>query len=339
MIQVLHGTNINFMGARKWAYLFSSVLIIAGLVSMVTKGGPRLGVDFAGGTLLELRFSQKVSAADLRDAAGRAGFTDAEIQTVEGANDALFRLPTAIVPTRDAHGQLQSGPAARIKEALGTRYSGLELQILRQEIVGPKVGRELTSNAIKAILFSLVGILIYVAVRFHRWEFGAGGAISIAHDILIVLGIMTMMNREFTLTVLAAYLTIAGYSINDTIVVFDRVRENIGLKRKMPLADLMNLSINQTLSRTVLTVFTVMMTIVALYVLGGKVIHDFALAMLIGIGFGTYSSVYVASALALDIDGWQQKRTAARIAARTTAKAAAKASGRSSQARPAGGGR
>jgi preprotein translocase subunit SecF len=339
MIQVLHGTNIRFMQARKWAYLFSGLLLVAGLTSLVMKGGPRRGVDFAGGTLLELRFSQKVSAGDLRDAAARAGFGDAEIQTVEGGNDALFRLPEAMVPTRDERGQLQAGPSARIREALGGKYSGLEMQILRQEVVGPKVGRELTANAIKAILFALVGILIYVAVRFHRWEFGAGGAISIAHDILIVLGIMSILGKEFTLTTLAAYLTIAGYSINDTIVVFDRVRENLGLRRKMPLIDLMNVSINQTLSRTILTVFTVMMTIVALYLLGGKVIHDFALVMLIGIGFGTYSSIYVASALALDIDGWQQKRAAARIAARASAKAAAKGAGKSAPARPAGGGR
>lgn len=332
MIQILHGTNIRFMQARKWAYLFSAVLLVAGLVSLVTKGGPRLGVDFSGGTLLELRFSQKVSAADLRDAAGKAGLGDAEIQTVEGTNDAMFRVPEALIPTRDERGQLQAGPATRVHEALTGKHPGLEMQILRQEVVGPKVGRELTGNAVKAILFSLVGILIYVAVRFHRWEFGLGGAVSIAHDILIVLGIMSILNKEFTLTVLAAYLTIAGYSINDTIVVFDRVRENIGLQRKMPLIDLMNLSINQTLSRTILTVFTVMITTAALFFLGGKVLHDFALTLLIGFGFGTYSSVFVASALALDLDNWQRKRAASRVATRAAAKAAAKA-------RPAGGGR
>lgn len=308
MIRVLHDTNIDFMGKRKIAYAFSTILILAGLISLITKGGPRTGVDFAGGTLLEVRTSQKVAVEDLRNAAAQAGFGEPEIQTYEGSNDALFRLGKALVTEKDTTGRLKSGPAMRLQEALQGRHPGLAVEVLRQEVVGPKVGSELRYKAFLAVIVSVIAIMIYVALRFHRWEFGAGGAIALFHDIMVTLGIFSLLNKEIGLTVLAAFLTIAGYSINDTIVVFDRVRENLGKNRKQPLDELMNHSINQTLSRTVLTVLTVMLAAASLYFLGGKVIHDFALCMLIGVGFGTYSSVFVASALSLDIDNWRQRK-------------------------------
>lgn len=264
--------------------------------------------------MIELRFTQSVHADDLRHAAEAAGLEGAEIQTMEGSNDALFRVNEAVVPRKNESGQLESGPSTRIHDALQAKYPGIGVEILRQEVVGPKVGSELRGKAALAILVSVLAIMIYVAWRFDRWEFGVGAATALFHDILVTIGILSMLNKEIGLTVLAALLTVAGYSINDTIVVFDRVRENMGLKRKMPMFDLMNLSINQTLSRTILTVLTLMITATSLYVLGGVVIHDFALTMLIGVGFGTYSSVFVASALTLDIDAWRQRRTAARIA-------------------------
>lgn len=329
MIQLLHDTKLNFMGFRKWAYMFSSLLLLAGMVSLVMKGGPRPGVDFAGGLLLDVRFSQAVRADDIRGALATVGMADAEIQSIEGSNEALIRVPQGEAPKTSGADSQSSGPIAKLQQELQGKYPGLTVDLKRQEFVGPKVGKELRSHAMIAILVSVILIMIFVSFRFHRWEFGLGGAIALFHDILITLGLFSILDKEFTLTVLAAFLTIAGYSINDTIVVFDRVRENLGMKnKKMPLDELMNLSINQTLSRTIFTVLTVLMTSAAMFFFGGEVIHDFALAMLIGVGFGTYSSVYVATALALDIDNARQKRDdqkaeTARVAA-AAAKAAAK---------------
>ncbi|MDZ4805149.1 MAG: protein translocase subunit SecF [Candidatus Eisenbacteria bacterium] len=329
MLRILPETNINFMGMRKAAYALSLVILLAGLASLVIRGGPRKGVDFAGGTLLDLHFSQKVSAEDLRSAAAAAGFPDAEIQTYEGSNDALFRIKEALVQKPGASDYATTGPAARLGQALSTRYPGITAEVLRQEIVGPKVGRELSGKAFMAVLFSVIAIMIYIVIRFHRWEYGVGAALALAHDIFATLGVFSILDIEIGLTVLAAFLTIAGLSINDTIVVFDRVRENQAKYRKMSLFDLLNLSINQTLSRTVLTVFTVTATTASLYFLGGLVIHDFALAILIGLAFGTYSSIFVASTIALDLDSWQQKRSAAgaarKVAEAKTATGARKA--------------
>ncbi|HEX7878648.1 MAG TPA: protein translocase subunit SecF [Candidatus Eisenbacteria bacterium] len=308
MLQILHGTKIDFMGKRKMAYAFSALVLLAGFASLIMKGGPRPGIDFAGGTLLEVRMSQAIPADQLRHAADQAGMAGAEIQTYPGTNDALFRV-------HEAHDQAAtpgSSPSAKLQQALAASHPGVTVEVLRQEVVGPKVGRELTGKAFMAILFSVIAIMIYVAFRFHGWVFGVGAALALFHDILVTLGIFSILNKEIGLTVLAAFLTVAGYSVNDTIVVFDRVRENLEKNRKTPLSDLMNLSINQTLSRTILTVATVMMTAAALFFLGGEVLRDFSLALLIGVGFGTYSSVYVASALALDLDNWRRRKLAAK---------------------------
>jgi preprotein translocase subunit SecF len=324
MITLIPSTNVNFMKARKVGYLVVGLLMLAGLVSLVMNGGPRRGIDFAGGLLLEIRFNQHVRPDDLRSASEAAGLRNAEIQTVEGSNDALIRVAQEGIST----GQVLT-PASRVQEALAGSYPGIQVEIIRQEVVGPKVGQELRNKAALSILFSVIAIMIYIAVRFHRWEFGVGGALSLFVTIFVTLGLLSILGKEIGLTVLAAFLTIAGYSINDTIVVFDRVRENMGLKRKMPLFDLINLSVNQTLSRTIVTGITVIFTLFAFLYFGGEVIHDFALTMLIGLVFGTFSSIFVASALSLDIDNWRQKRNQARTAQKTTArpaKAASKAS-------------
>jgi preprotein translocase subunit SecF len=327
MIRVLHGTNIDFMGKRKIAYAFSLLLTLIGVASLVMKGGPKTGVDFAGGSLLDLRFSTQVAVEDLRSAAEQAGLVGAEIQTYEGSNDALFRIQEALA--QGSGTVADDGPAQKIQRALSAEYPGIQVETLRQEVVGPKVGAELRGKATLAILVSVLLIMIYVAFRFHRWEFGLGGAVALAHDVMVTLSIFSIFNIEIGLTVLAAFLTIAGFSINDTIVVFDRVRENMERHRKMPLADLMNLSINQTLSRTILTVLTVLVTAGSLFVLGGEVIRDFALAILIGIGFGSYSSIFVATALALDLDNRRQKKLAEKAAA--TGQAAGKPAVRASE--------
>jgi preprotein translocase subunit SecF len=281
------------MAARKYAYLFSTILFVATIVTLIVRGGPRLGVDFTGGTVIEVVLTPREPADRVRRALDNANIRQAEIQSVGTEGEYLFRFQQTAVG-RD--------PFVSIKEAIQKEMPGTEVVLRRAETVGPKIGKELRSKAIWAVLFALGGILVYVGWRYE-FIFAVGAVISLFHDVIITLGVMTFLGREFTLTVLAALLTIAGYSINDTIVVFDRIREQSRLLRRESLKNVIDLSVNQTLSRTVLTSFTVILTVLALFVLGGEVIRDFALCMLIGVGFGTYSSTYVASALALDIHG------------------------------------
>ncbi|MCX5801383.1 MAG: protein translocase subunit SecF [Candidatus Eisenbacteria bacterium] len=293
MFQLFKETHIGFMGARKYAYAFSAILFVATIVTLVARGGPRMGVDFTGGTVIEAVLTPNEPADRVRSALDKAGIRQAEIQRVGTAGDYLFRFQQTGA-TKD--------PFVSIKTAIQNEMPGTEVVLKRADTVGPKIGKELRSKAIWAVLFALGGILIYVGLRYE-FIFAVGAVISLFHDVIITLGVMTFLGREFTLTVLAALLTIAGYSINDTIVVFDRIREQSRLMRRESLKDVIDLSVNQTLSRTILTSFTVILTVIALLVLGGEVIRDFALCMLIGVGFGTYSSTYVASALALDIHG------------------------------------
>ena len=297
MFQLFKETHIGFMGARKYAYILSTTLIVATFVTLFARGGPRMGVDFTGGTLIEVVLTPKEPADRVRTALDNAGIRQAEIQSVGTTGDYLFRFQQA---------STKEGPFVSIKNAIQKEMPGTQVVLRRAETVGPKIGKELRGRAIWAVMFALGGILIYVGLRYE-FIFAVGAVISLFHDIIITFGVMTFLGREFTLTVLAALLTIAGYSINDTIVVFDRIREQSRLLRRESLKTVIDLSVNQTLSRTVLTSFTVVLTVLALLILGGEVIFDFALCMLIGVGFGTYSSTYVASALALDIHGSQAK--------------------------------
>jgi preprotein translocase SecF subunit len=302
MLQVLVGHKIPFMKYRKYAYIFSSMLILAGIISFAVHGGLRMGVDFAGGILVEYKFDQKLTADHLRDALGRGGFADAEIQASEGGEAFLIRVPS---PEERIAGE--APPSERILRAIQAEFPGVKGELLREEVVGPRVGRELTQKAFWAVILALAGILIYVGIRYE-FKFALGGVIALAHDILVVLSLISITDKEFTIPVLAALLTIGGYSINDTIVVFDRIRERLKGSGRAPDAALFDLSINQTLSRTIITALTVILTIEALLFMGGSVIHDFAFAMLVGVGFGTYSSIFVASALALDITLASEKR-------------------------------
>jgi len=302
MLQVLVGSRIPFMRYRKYAYLFSLLIILSGAVHVLVKGGFRLGVDFAGGILVEYRFSERVEADHMRRALTASGFGDAEIQASEGGSTFLIRVPA---PEERVAGQ--KAPSQRILEAVQKDKPGITGTLLREENVGPRVGKELQTRALWAVLLSLLGILIYVTVRYE-FKFALGGVIATAHDVLVILAFISILNKEITIPVVAALLTIAGYSINDTIVVLDRIRERLKGSGRAPDAALFDLSVNQTLSRTIITALTVIFTIEALLFMGGTVIHDFALAMLIGVGFGTYSSVYVASALALDISIARERR-------------------------------
>jgi preprotein translocase SecF subunit len=307
MFQIVHNTRISFMKYRRYAYAFSGTVILIGLISLVAHGGKfRLGVDFAGGRMIEYRFDQPVTAAMLRSSVERLGMQGAEIQQVgTGGEDFLIRLP--VVEERLT---TEASPSDLILTNLQEQNPGLKGEVRREEVVGPKVGKELRGKAFIAVLISLIAILIYVGVRYE-FTYALGGVLSLAHDVLITLLMFSLFNKEITIPIIAALLTIGGYSINDTVVVFDRIREQSRLLQKRSLSEIMDISVNQTLSRTLITSATTFYAVVALFALGGEVIHDFSFAMLIGIAFGSYPSIFVASALALEIAQRRQPKVRA----------------------------
>ncbi len=299
MLQMLIGTNIPFMKLRRWAYLLSAVLIISTIVWLVVHGGPYYSVDFTGGTVLQIRTSQLLPADQVRRALDRGGFRGFELQQMSAQ-------------------QAQGEYLLRFKGEIGDAYNGVEAALLRafpdlkvelrnQVMVGPKVGNELRQKALWAVIWSLGGILLYVGFRYE-FKFALGAVVSLFHDVLIVLGFLCFTGREISLTVIAALLTLAGFSINDTIVVFDRIRERSKELRKETHSRAMDIAINETLSRTVITSLTVFLAALGLFIWGGEVLHDFSFAILVGVLYGTYSSVYVASALALEIWNWLDRR-------------------------------
>ncbi len=291
MLEILHGVNVNWMGRRHIAYWISGLCILASIVSLIVHGGPRYGVDFTGGTLIEIQVTPPLPVDDVRRAVDEAGFTGSEIQALNVPGQYLVRIGLQEIHKVD--------PAPRVREAVAIANPGATVDIRRVETVGPRVGGELRTAALKAIFLALGLILVYVAFRYD-WRYSLGAVVALFHDVFISLGAVSITNREVTLNVVAALLTIAGFSINDTIVVFDRIRERKQSLRREPPEKVMNIAVNETLSRTVITSFTVFLTVLALFLLGGEVLHDFSFTMMVGVVFGTYSSVYVASALALD---------------------------------------
>jgi len=290
MLQLIGETNIPFMKFRRIAYAVSGLLILATIGWLVVNQGPRMSVDFAGGTLLEIRPSQALPVDAVRTTLQGSGFERAEIQQIGTEGDLLIRFPT----------QEREDAFSLIQTALQARFSGTTVELLREETVGPKVGSELAQKAIWAILFALGGILVYVGFRYE-FRFAMGAVIALLYDVFVVFGLVCFLNREMSLTVVAALLTLAGYSINDTIVVFDRIRERMRGIRKESHERIFDIAVNETLSRTLVTSISVLFVAIALYLFGGAVLNDFALVMVMGILFGTYSSIYVAAALALDI--------------------------------------
>jgi preprotein translocase subunit SecF len=282
-------TQIDFMGKQRVALLFSSLLILIAIGSLFLRG-LNFGIDFTGGTLIEVGYQDAVELQTVRDALTAGGFDDAMVQHFGTSRDVLIRL----APRRDISDAELSEQAFK---ALDAQAPGTA-QLRRVEFVGPQVGEELTEDGGLAVLYSLIGILIYVALRFE-YRFAVGSVIALIHDVLITLGVFSLLQVEFDLPVLAAVLAVIGYSLNDTIVVFDRIRENFRKMRKGEPVEIVNNSLNQTLSRTIMTSFTTLLVLLALFFLGGESIHGFALALLVGIVVGTYSSIYVASTAAL----------------------------------------
>jgi len=291
-MEFLVGTQVNFLGHRRAAFILSAILIVAGLISLVAQGGPRLGIDFQGGTLLQVRFESPISADRIRDTLAGMGFADAEIQHFGGDREAIIRIKEEA-----SEGDVAGG----VIEALNRANPGNRAEMRREELVGPKVGRELRTKATMAIVYALIGILIYISLRFE-FKFAVGAVAALVHDVVITLGMFSLTGREISLPVIAAFLTIVGYSLNDTIVVYDRIREN---KRKLygrSFVDIVNTSLNESLSRTMVTSLTTLLVVVCLFFFGGEVIKDFAFALMVGVVVGTYSSLYVASPLVVE---WQ----------------------------------
>jgi len=283
-------THIDFMGKFKTALMFSGLLILAGIASIAVHGGLKFGIDFEGGTLVQLKFPEVPAIDSIRSGLREIGLADSTIQEFGSPDTILIRVEIA-------DGELKE-MGTRIKKALEETKGFTGIIIERVEMVGPKVGKDLRIKAMLSILYAIIGIVIYISWRFEL-QYAIAAIIALIHDVLITMGAFSVLDKEFTLVIVAAFLTIIGYSLNDTIVVFDRIRENTRRRSKESLSDVINTSINQTLSRTLLTSGTTLLVVVALFVLGGEIIHDFSFALLVGVVVGTYSSIFIASVFLL----------------------------------------
>ncbi len=332
-------TKIDFIGVKKIAFILSAVLILAGVASLLIKGGPKYGIDFAGGMIVQVKIDQDTDVEKVKDALRDVELPGLVVQTLglEGDHEYLIRTSSSDISSEDVRNNVNT--------ALSSNLDGAKYEIQRLEMVGPKVGADLRTKALEALFYAVLLIAVYISGRFEqRWtvagimaaalgagvygigllglemgwlivaaliitvglcwylklNYALGAVVALIHDVTITVGIFSILGKEFDLTIIAALLTIIGYSLNDTIIVFDRIRENNQARKSgQHFADVINLSVNQTLSRTIMTSATTLMVVFCLYILGGSVIHDFALALLIGVGVGTYSSIFVASPILL----------------------------------------
>ncbi len=281
-------TNVDFLKYRWAALTFSGLLILGSILSLWVKGGPNYGIDFAGGILLQFKFHKAVKTSDLRDALDKLDLGQVVVQDFGRREDHEYLVR---VEQQDTDLEVLEKD---IEKALKDRFGADSLELRRTELVGPKVGKELRRKGVYAAVYAIIGILIYITWRFE-FRFALGAILALVHDAMITIGVFSLMNKEIDLPIVAAILTIIGYSINDTIVVFDRIRENMRRIRRQSLDRVINDSINETLSRTLLTSLTTLVVVVALFLVGGPVIHNFAFALIVGIVIGTYSSIYIAS--------------------------------------------
>ena len=291
-MQFFQNLNIDFIGKRRIGYIFSGSLILLGILSLIVHKGPKYGIDFTGGTSLEVKFEQNISTADLRGSISDIGFGDAEIKQIGLASENEFII-------RVQKQEEGTEASTMIEEELTKDFPDNHYDLRSAQEVGPKIGGELRRAALMAVLISLLGILIYISWRFE-FKFAIGAVVALFHDVLITLGLFSLLQMEVSLVVVAAFLTIVGYSLNDTIVVFDRIRENQKIMRREALPGIINVSLNQTLSRTIITSITTLIVVLVLFIMGGEVVHSFAFALLIGVVIGTYSSLFVASPIVLE---------------------------------------
>lgn len=288
--------SIDFIGKKKMAISLSLFIITAGIILFIVKGGLKLGIDFSGGTLIQLQFKEEVSIDEIRTSFRQLGMGNSTIQQFGSDRDILInveRFPEGLEDLK-----------TNVRSQLEKDFVPESFDIVRVEMVGPKVGHDLREKAVLSIFYALIGIVIYISWRFE-FRFAVAAIVALIHDILITATFFLLFEKEFSLPIIAAFLTIIGYSLNDTIVVFDRIRENLRKVRKKNLEYVINLSINQTLSRTILTSLTTLIVVLALFFLGGEVIHDFSFALMIGVFVGTYSSIFIASPVLL---AWERAR-------------------------------
>jgi preprotein translocase subunit SecF len=297
MFELIKNVNIDFLGKRKVAGIISGAIILAGLVSLVVHGGPLYSIDFEGGTEIQVLFTESTDVEAVRSVLSEIGYGDAAIRGFGSEDEFLIHVKTATKSDEQVN---------TIREALASIHGG-SYEIRRLETVGPKIGKELRGDMISAVLIAMAGIVIYISIRF-QFMYAIGALVALIHDVLITLGLFSLLNMEISLSVLAAFLFIVGYSLNDTIVVFDRVRENAKEKRHDSFLSVLNLSLNQTLNRTVITSMTTLTVVLILLFFGGEVIKPFAFALTIGLVVGTYSSIFVASPVVLAWDENQKKK-------------------------------
>jgi len=284
-------TRIDFIGKKKYTLWISAIVLLISLGSVFLFGGLKYGVDFAGGILIQVKFSKPVDISEVRNAMDVMGSKEAMVQAFGGENEYLIRV-------EKASGDLEA-LSKKIQSSLQEQFKDKPLEIRRVEVVGPKVGKDLKERALLAVGLSFLAILLYVAWRFKQVSYGLGGIVALFHDVVVTYGAISIAGIEYSLNVMAVILTIIGFSINDTIVIFDRVREDVKKFRKEDLETIFNTAINETLGRTILTSGTVMMVVLILFFFGGPVIHDFAFALIVGLITGTYSTVYIASPVVL----------------------------------------
>ena len=285
-------TTIDFIGKRKVAFLVSAILIVLSIASLATRG-LNFGLDFTGGALIEVAYSEAPDMQAVRDSLREAGIDDAQATTFGLDTEIVVRIP----PRSEEESTAELSTV--VLQALQQGFEG-EIEMRRVEFVGPQVGEELTEQGILAVVYALIGIFLYVMMRF-QWRFSVGAVTALVHDVIITMGIISAIHVEFDLTVVAALLAVIGYSLNDTIVLFDRIRENFPKLRNQKPIEVVNTSVNQTLSRTLMTSLTTLLVLIALFIFGGEIIHAFAFTLIVGVLVGTYSSIYVASTTLLEL--------------------------------------
>ncbi len=298
MLEILGKTNIDFMGKRQFAFLFSGIMVLLGLIALVqiARGAANLGIDFAGGTAVQLKFDQPVRIDEARKVLETNGLGDAELQEFGQDNKLLIRVKTSTT--------IEEKVAERVVAIFSKDFPNNKFVVDSTTEIGPTIGKKLQEDALVAIVISFVGIILYIAARFEL-RFGVAAALATFHDVLAVVGVFYILDKEITLLIVTALLTLAGYSLTDTVVVFDRIRENLKQRRRESEEATINSAVNQVLSRTIVTSLTVVLVLIPLTFAGGEVLHDFSLALLGGVIFGTYSSVFVASPLVLLWPGTQ----------------------------------
>ncbi|TSK08059.1 MAG: protein translocase subunit SecF [Geobacter sp.] len=293
-MELIKKTNIDFIGMRKISFLVSGIMAIIGILGIIAiaRGTANMGIDFSGGTSMQIKFAQPATSQVVRDALGKAGIKEVELQEVTGGNQILIKMHKSTGKSADA-----------VSDALKAGISGNSFTVESSTEIGPSIGEKLKQDTLVAVALSMLGIIIYIAWRFD-FKFGVGAVVATMHDVLAMIAVFYVLHREVNILFITAVLTIAGYSLTDTVVVFDRIRENMHKSLKDPMLTIFNRSINETLSRTIITSVTTFLAAVSLFLFGGEVIHDFAFALVVGVVVATYSSIFVASPI---VAVWEKK--------------------------------